>query len=367
MLALSRLQQKEAGVRRSFDWKSIALRPFAEEYPKKDTTGSSLASRRVGRYFRVPAYRNAGSESEELRRCQIKALAAGLPSRFHFSASGTFAEDSPLLLELACFLTTLAGLLFELLRQSIAMSTNQDSSRTISLIPYFTTNGGARKEIQERIAQNLTNRVIAENGLSGVSWSLGPGHIKRQLKRLQENPKGTKTYARSDKLEQEFHATTQQTSDAQPGAPSELLVICPRCDDTLPHEHAPPTTIKHCQEKCKQCQASGGPCDLSRSLGACTSCHSSGKTCHLDPLKGYGGFYLWQCGRCLWRCTPLGSKKSNGRRTHSERDCIGRCNRCKDGDLTCRILNFNGDQNSKPSGNGDCIFCLEMGVERVRM
>ena len=56
--------------------------------------------------------------------------------------------------------------------------------------------------------------------------------------RLQENPKGTKRYTRFDELEQEFHATRQQASDAQPGAPSELLVIWPKCDDTLPHEHA---------------------------------------------------------------------------------------------------------------------------------
>ena len=172
------MQQEKSGVQNSFDWKSKELQSFAEEYSKKHSTGSSLASRRVERYFQVPAYRNAGSESEGSRRCQIKALAAGLLSKFHFSASGAFAEDSPLLFELACFLTTLAGLLFELLRQSIATSTNQISSKIISLIPYFTANGGARKEIQDRIAQDLTDRVVAESGLSGVSWSLGPSNIK---------------------------------------------------------------------------------------------------------------------------------------------------------------------------------------------
>ncbi|KAL9124923.1 MAG: hypothetical protein Q9217_005803 [Psora testacea] len=120
------------------------------------------------------------------------------------------------------------SVLFELLRQSTATSTSQDSSNNISLIPYFTTNGGARKETQERIAQDLTNRVIAESGLSGVSRSLAPGNIKRQLKRLQENTKATKRYTRYDQLEEEFHATRQQALDAQPGAPSELLVICPK-------------------------------------------------------------------------------------------------------------------------------------------
>jgi hypothetical protein len=290
-------------------------------------------------------------------------------SSLRFTASGASAEDSPLP-ELACFLTKLAGLLFELFRQSIATSTRQDANKTISLVPYFTSNGAARKEIQEKIADDFTNRIIAESGLSGVTWLVGPDDIKHQMYKFQRKPKDAEGYSRFVELEQEFHATRQQASDVQPGTPNELPVICPNCDDTLPHEHAlylhSRKGFVYCQGKCKECQASGSPCDLSRSTGPCTRCRSSGKTCHPSPMKGYGGLRPWQCGKCLWRYSPIVSITSRRAAKHIEEDCIGRCSRCEERDLPCRVFTSHGDQDPNPSGNTDCIFCLETREQCIR-
>ncbi|MCJ1461271.1 hypothetical protein MMC28_011653, partial [Mycoblastus sanguinarius] len=49
----------------------------------------------------------------------------------------------------------MAGLFFELFRQPIATSTGQDVNKIFSLVPYFTSNSGARKEIQEKIAEDF--------------------------------------------------------------------------------------------------------------------------------------------------------------------------------------------------------------------
>ena len=46
---------------------------------------------------------------------------------------------------------------------------------------------------------------------------------------------------------------------------------------------------------------------------------------------------------------------------------MGRCNRCKECDRPCRVFTYNGDRNSEPSANNDCIFWPETGVECVRM
>ncbi len=95
-----------------------------------------------------------------------------------------------------------------------------------------------RKEIQEETAEDFTSRLIAESGQSGVTWSLGPDDIRHQTYKVQQNPKGVGGHSRFKELEPEFHATRQQASDAQHGAPSELPVICPNCGDLLPHEYA---------------------------------------------------------------------------------------------------------------------------------
>ena len=75
-------------------------------------------------------------------------------------------------LDLAYSLITGAGLLFKLFRQSIALNTKQAANAIISLAPYFTSNGSVRKAIQANIADDFTNRIIAESELSGVTWSI---------------------------------------------------------------------------------------------------------------------------------------------------------------------------------------------------
>ena len=93
---LSRWKQKKSGFCSTYDWGSEELQLFAETYSKKDQSGSSLAAERVNKYFQGATRRNAGRESEEYQRIQVKALAAGLMSSLRFTASGASAEDSPL-------------------------------------------------------------------------------------------------------------------------------------------------------------------------------------------------------------------------------------------------------------------------------
>src|SRR5437660_3243138 len=61
-------------------FRSEELQLFAETYSEKDQSGGSLAAVRVKQYFQGAARRNAGRESEEYERVQVKALAAGLMS-----------------------------------------------------------------------------------------------------------------------------------------------------------------------------------------------------------------------------------------------------------------------------------------------
>jgi hypothetical protein len=297
---------------------------------------------------------------------QVKAFAAGLSSAPKFTATGPFADISLPFLDLACSLTTLAGLFFKLFRQSIALSTKQAANTAISLAPYFTSNGSARKVIQAKIANDFTNCIIAESGLSGVTWSISPDDINKQVSRHKRYPKDKEGYSKFEEMEKEFHATDQQLSDAQPVAPSESVTICPNCGDTLPNEHAlymhSHRNFAYCQGKRRECQASGSLCDLTRSTGPCTSCRSSGKACHLNSLKSWHNQSPWQCSKCLWRYAPR-----NPRSRHNEESCIGRCNRCEVRDLPCRVFSHRDEHNSNPSGNTDCIFCLQFEEKCVRM
>ena len=169
---------------------------------------------------------------------QVKAYAAGLSSAPKFTATGTFADISLPFLDLACSLNIRAGLHFKLFRQSKALSTKQAANTAISLAPYFTGSGSARKAIQAKIANDFTSRIIAESGLSGVTWSISPDDINKQMSRYKRNPKDEEGYSKFEEIEKEFPATDQQLSDAQPVAPGESVAICPNCGDTLPNEHA---------------------------------------------------------------------------------------------------------------------------------
>lgn len=141
---------------------------------------------------------------------------------------------------------------------------------------------------------------------------------------------------------------------------SEQPPVCPKCGDTFPNEHAlsmhSMRNFVNCRGKCHECDASGSPCDLTRSIGPCSNCRSSGKPCHL--LRSSNARAEWQCTKCLCRFGSSGSRFE----LH-EKDCIGRCVQCVKDDLPCRLYKHYNN----PNRSNDCISCLEEGKECIRV
>lgn len=165
-------------------------------------------------------------------------------------------------------------------------------------------------------------------------------------------------------MEKESHATYQQLSDQQRVPPTNQSR--PKCDDTFPNELAlyihSYRNFVYCQGKCRECQASCSICDLTQPTGPCTSCRSSGKACHTNPSKSDHDQSPQQCSKCLWRHAP-----SSPRLRHHEESCIGRCDRCEEHNLPCRVFSQRSETDPDPTGNTDRIFCLQSNEKRVRM
>ena len=163
-------------------------------------------------------------------------------------------------------------------------------------------------------------------------------------------------------MEKEFYATYQQLSDEQLVAPGESVVIRPNHGDTVPDEHAlymhSYRNFAYCQGNCRECQASGSICHLTQSTGPCTSCRSSEKACRTKTSKRYHEQSPQQCSKCLWRYPP-----KNPRPRHHAESCLGRCNRCEEHDLPCRIFSNRNELHPNLTGNADCILLLAVQRE----
>lgn len=154
--------------------------------------------------------------------------------------------------------------------------------------------------------------------------------------------------------EAKFHALEQQLSAA---------AICPKCESTLPNERAlrlhTINNFAYCQGKCQECKASDSPCDLTGSTGPCSRCATSEKACHLEQTTRQKQ-PSQQCSEYLWRYA------SRHYGMHNKEDCIGRCERCEERNLPCRIFSGKDDCNEFLKGKSECYFCLLSNEECVR-
>jgi hypothetical protein len=256
-------------------------------------------------------------------------------------------------------------LFYKILRQSIAVATNQDANKVISIAPYFSMLEAEGKVIPKKIGVDFTNRLIAESGLSGVNWSVGYHALAILMENLaKETPKRKGGELLFNKLEATFYGERQQFPNVRSDSQSGSLLVCPKCGEIFPDERAlrlhSTKFFTYCQRKCKECRESDSPCDITRSVGACTTCRSAGMICRpMSDSKAYKK-KPWQCGKCFWRY------HGKSKLRHIEDDCIGRCNRCQELDLPCRVYSTRGDSTSNPSGKTDCIFCLKVMEQCVR-
>lgn len=173
-------------------------------------------------------------------------------------------------------------------------------------IPFERPRSEERKTIHAKVAEDFTSRVIPESGLRGVTRSMSPIYIKLQLDYLKTHHRGQKsTTSRFDELEPQVYATDHQLPDSKPNAPTNSVLIRPKCGETLSNELAvhrrPFNKFSYCQGRSQECEASGSHCDLTRSTEACTSCRPSGKPCHLSLTHKHYKYPPRQCSKCLWR------------------------------------------------------------------
>jgi hypothetical protein len=224
------------------------------------------------------------------------------------------------------------------LRQSIASTTKQDAQEVISLSQLFDCGfSGVQKRFAEAIATDFAKRIREESELSDTTWYIKGDSIINALKRVRDD---------FDELEKSFHSAKLQSLE-----PGDL--VCPDCNDTFAQQRALEIHQKIisrssvCQGKCKECESSSTPCDLSRSTGPCTRCRTSGLACYFPRDH-------WQCPKCLWR---LGITSSY---TH-ESSCPGQCIRCQKHNLPCRSRQLKLGKQLE-----DCIYCIEAGEQCIR-
>jgi hypothetical protein len=130
-------------------------------------------------------------------------------------------------------------LFYKILRQSIAVATNQDANKVISIAPYFSMLEAEGKVIPKMIGVDFTNRLIAESGLSGVNWSVGYHALAILMENLaKETPKRKGGELLFNKLEATFYGERQQFPNVRSDSQSGSLLVCPKCGEIFPDERA---------------------------------------------------------------------------------------------------------------------------------
>jgi hypothetical protein len=120
--------------------------------------------------------------------------------------------------------------------------------------------------------------------------------------------------------------------------------ICSKCGKLNPSLSRNIAHEDSCTGRCVTCQRDNRPCTKSGNHYSCTSCEQAGIICSLETLG--------ECSRCG------GSKGTTKSPRNHEKNCIGRCQECKDNNLICDMHGRRICTHCSSLGR-NCIFTLD--------